>query len=811
MNTRHHQTIERCGAQQHGSISRRLWLLFCLLTLLVAPIGSWSQGAPSVWAGAPSYVYDDAGRLIAVSDPTSDTAVYNYDAMGNLLSITRQNSSVLSILNFTPKSGPIGTAVTIYGTGFSATPSQNTVTFNGTAATIVSATATQIVTTVPGGAATGPITVTTPTGSATSTTSFSVTNASAPGVPTITSFTPTSGPVGTAVTINGTNFDPTPANNHVRLNTTQATVTTASTTSMTVPVPAGATSGKIRVGTTQGTAVSSTDFVVPPTGFTTADIQNTSRADFGVNLPITVSTANKIALVLFEGIGGQRLSMNLSSVTMSSVNVSILTPVGATLKTVTSGTSGVFMEPILLPMTGTYTIVVDPVGTATGSLVLTIYNVPPDLTGTLISGVPSAPIVFTAPGQNGSFTIASAAGRRLSVLVTSTTFPSSSCNQDSFLVRQPDGTNIMVTPNTAMNGRFCLNSFAESPVLTQTGTYTITLDPGTTHTGQITLTAYDFTDVGGTIPLDTPTTVTLTIPGQKADVTFAGSAGQKVSILINGMTLTNCSGGALRLIGPSSTITSSGLCANGFLDTQTLATTGTYTVEIDPSGVDIGQVTVTVYNIVDVTGTITPGATTGPIIITTPGQNALLTFSATTNQRASARVVSSSFSSGSVRVLNPDGTVASSGGLSTGVFIDAFTLPVTGTYTLKIDPSGAATGQVTNLILYVFDDVTGSLTIGGPQVNITITVPGQRALLTFTGAAGQQISRHARNNTIYNVALILVKPDGAPLGSLSSNATNFDETSPTTLPVAGVYTLIIDPNNPLPINTGSINVFLTSP
>jgi gliding motility-associated-like protein len=65
------------------------------------------------------------------------------------------------------------------------------------------------------------------------------------GVPTITSFTPTSGPVGTTVTITGNYFNTTAANNIVYFGATKATVTSATATSMTVTVPAGATYGNI--------------------------------------------------------------------------------------------------------------------------------------------------------------------------------------------------------------------------------------------------------------------------------------------------------------------------------------------------------------------------------------------------------------------------------------------------------------------------------------------------------------------------------------------------------------------------------------
>jgi hypothetical protein len=51
------------------------------------------------------------------------------------------------------------------------------------------------------------------------------------------------------VTITGTNFDPTPANNEVSFNGSNATVTAATTTSLTVIVPSGATNGQVNVVT----------------------------------------------------------------------------------------------------------------------------------------------------------------------------------------------------------------------------------------------------------------------------------------------------------------------------------------------------------------------------------------------------------------------------------------------------------------------------------------------------------------------------------------------------------------------------------
>jgi kumamolisin len=80
-----------------------------------------------------------------------------------------------TITSFTPATGGPGTAVTIVGTNLA---SASSITFGGAAATtITSDTATQIVVQVPTAAVTGPITITTPQGSVTSKTNFTVTPA----------------------------------------------------------------------------------------------------------------------------------------------------------------------------------------------------------------------------------------------------------------------------------------------------------------------------------------------------------------------------------------------------------------------------------------------------------------------------------------------------------------------------------------------------------------------------------------------------------------------------------------------------------
>ena len=182
--------------------------------------------------------------------------------VGSLLLLAGCGGSIKpTISGFTPSSAPVGATITITGTNFDSTPASNTVTFNGTAAVVTSCTSTRIVTTVPQGATTGPITITNSEvlQGATSAANFTVVPP-----PTISGFAPASGSVGATITITGTNFDPTPANNAVTFfNGIAAAITSGTSTQIVATVPPGAITGPITV-TVDGvnSAVSGTSFAI---------------------------------------------------------------------------------------------------------------------------------------------------------------------------------------------------------------------------------------------------------------------------------------------------------------------------------------------------------------------------------------------------------------------------------------------------------------------------------------------------------------------------------------------------------------------
>ena len=396
-----------------GSLVQRAFMMFGLALLSLA-----LTVAPSAGAADVEYTYDEIGRLVGVYAPNGDAAQYIYDAAGNITEIKRFSSTQLSIIEFTPNAGPVGTQVQIYGTGFSTTPANNAVTFNGTAATVSASTANRLTVTVPTGATTGAIGVTVGAANANSTSSFVVTAST--GAPTITSFSPAGGAATTAVTISGTNFETTASANTVVFNNTYATASSSSGTSITTAVPTGAASGKIKVRTLRGTAYSSTDFLVPFGSYTVADLVTSARiAVDGSATNFSIATAGKVAMILFDGVQGQSLGIGLGPLTYTpsggSATVYVKRPDNLDLITSVAVSSATSIDLPPLPLTGTYTIAIVPGAAYRMDGTVTLST---DLSGAI--GVEGSTLnaTTTRAGQNGTFTFNGTAGQKAAVYLS---------------------------------------------------------------------------------------------------------------------------------------------------------------------------------------------------------------------------------------------------------------------------------------------------------------------------------------------------------------------------------------------------------
>jgi hypothetical protein len=450
------------------------------------------------------------------------------------------------------------------------------------------------------------------------------------------------------------------------------------------------------------------------------------------------------------------------------------------------GTGGGLVDATNLPTTGAYTINVAPFASSTGSMTVQLFDVPPDATANATPGGAAVSVSTTTPGQNARIAFNGSANERISINITNATFPF------AFLsILKPDGStlgsNRIIGPGA---------TFIDTTTLPSAGAYAMVIDPNGASTGSATVQIYDVPpDAGGPItPSGAPATVTTTVPGQNGRLTFAGIAGQRVSLNISNVTYSSATA---QLLDPSGNAVGGNVLfgtGGGFVDTRTLPSTGTYSITVDPPNTTTGSVTFTLYNVPpDVTGTITPG---GSFVtsISTPGQNATYTFDGTAGQRISLKVGPSTMSMGWVSITGPGGIPVVSNTLfsSFETFVDARTLPATGTYTLTVDPYQDATGFAMATLYNVPPDASAALTVGGPAQSISIATPGQNGRVTFPGRAGQTVNIALSDITIPISFVSILKPDGTNLVS-NTLVGPFPKTITTTPTADGTYTIVIDP------------------
>jgi hypothetical protein len=261
-----------------------------------------TAGTPTNWSGTSITVPVPTGAttgnvLVTVSGVTSDP--FGFEV----------GTAAPNITSISPTSGAVATLVTIKGTAFGSTQGSNTVTFNGVSSVPTSWSATQIKAPVPTGATSGSVVVTA-SGTVSNSVSFTV-----PGTgPSITGLSPSSGPVGTSVTITGTKFDATQSTSTVTFNGVAATATGWSPTSIVATVPSGATSGYVVV-TVSGTASGGFSFSVAP------NITNLSPATGAVGATVTISgtsfgSSQGTSAVSFNGTAATPISWSASSITV---------------------------------------------------------------------------------------------------------------------------------------------------------------------------------------------------------------------------------------------------------------------------------------------------------------------------------------------------------------------------------------------------------------------------------------------------------------------------------------------------------------
>jgi hypothetical protein len=207
-------------------------------------------------------VLDTNGKLVDVNSPTNAVSIVIVQMPPANIKVAPATAVNLVVAAATtgqvkPKPAvtsvnldpiPVNEILTIFGTNFEGTPTSNTVNIGGSDVTPqLSSNATKLLVQVPafsgspqsGGSNKPNVNLTVTTSGGTSD-AFKITVAPPnPTKPTITDITPPTGVVKQPITINGTNFSATKADNTVTFDGISGTVLTATTTRLTVEVPTG--------------------------------------------------------------------------------------------------------------------------------------------------------------------------------------------------------------------------------------------------------------------------------------------------------------------------------------------------------------------------------------------------------------------------------------------------------------------------------------------------------------------------------------------------------------------------------------------
>ena len=204
--------------------------------------------------GATPYVtpFQHTSGLVYGDSQVGGTGNVNPCSTGNCgVFYSWKSTSLPAFVSLLPYSGKVGKVIEFLGQGF--VSGKTTVSFNGTAAKPTVVSSTYLTAPVPNGATTASVTVTTSGVTLTSNRIFRVT-------PQITSFKPTSGAVGTVVTITGVSLIQTKKVTFGGVAATSFSIT--SDLQVKATVPTGAKTGKIVITTPGGTATSPGVFTV---------------------------------------------------------------------------------------------------------------------------------------------------------------------------------------------------------------------------------------------------------------------------------------------------------------------------------------------------------------------------------------------------------------------------------------------------------------------------------------------------------------------------------------------------------------------
>ena len=381
----------------------------------------------------------------------------------------------------------------------------------------------------------------------------------------------------------------------------------------------------------------------------------------------------------FQGTAGQQMSAVVQAKGLGGSDITLSGPDGTYVNSSYLDGEG-FLDGTLLKTTGTYTLTFAAREDTTGSGTITAYSFA-DTTGTVTPGGPPVPIAITTPGQNARWTFTVTGDQKISAKVSA-----KAVGEADIVVFSADEQQL---DSRYLNGE----GFLDVVSLPAPGTYTLVFNPRETNIGTGTVTAYAVTDTIGTItPGGAAVPLDITTPGQNARFRFEGKSGQRISAKASAKAVGEAD---IILLKPDgSQLQSRYLNGEGFFDAIALPQDGTYTLVFDPREMNTGTGSLTAYNVVNTSGTITIDGPTVPLNIAAPGQDVALTFPGRAGQQITIVLATKAIGDCNVSIVKPDGTVLIDRYVNGDGTVEA-TLPSNGNYTLIYNPRDTNTGTGT--------------------------------------------------------------------------------------------------------------------
>ncbi|MEB1528711.1 IPT/TIG domain-containing protein [Xanthomonas sp. WHRI 7945] len=751
-------------------VIRRVLLAFFLLSLSCAAI-------------ATSYVYDAQGRLIAASNDAGESARYRYDAMGNIVAVERVASGTLAVLGFSPARGAAGDRVLIQGQGFATVPANNSVAFNGQTATVVAASARELTVLVPAGASTGPISVAVAGQSASSAQRF-VVDANA-RQPVILGVSPLVASAGVPITVDGQNLSPVAGQTAAKLDRRTVPLSSVTGTSVVFPVPDRSGSGPVTVTTPYGSAMSSQDVLVLPSGVSSADVSSVTRLAVEASA-VDVAATGKYAAVLVTGMAGDYLSVQFQSLGSATLNYRVF---GTDNTQIASGSVNVNQPTLHLPRLkagGTYLLLLAP-STASANWKMAVERAK----SLMLDGAETA-VATAVAAQAKRYTFFAQAGSKLGLAVTEQVPVAAGWGTVLLQVFDADGVSLGYQYCHQANSGCALNIAAP-----RSAVYQVLLTPAASGARTMRLNLLLSSDVFQALPKDQDVVAETLRRGQNLRLSFDAVAGDAFALQVaNQATVPAGRDVYYRVYAPDGTSVASMAVRAAGTAYVTAKASGTYQVLVDPGFGETVRLQARLNAGQAAGGGVDGDASAFETQL--PGDSVYFAFSAAAGQSLGlgmSELQSNENGPLNLTIYGPNGTPIA--GAVCEIANDGcdVNLPdlVAGRYGVVVAPATAT--QTVRFKATLSSDMTLALT--RDVVNqVAIDRRGQNAVLSFQANAGDalalqvsdQVTVPANGSVYYRV----YRPDGTALSSMAASASG---TLTMNMPVTGTYRLVMDPRH----------------